>query len=347
MPVIDLSALDGEATAAEARRLAVAHAARPFDLAAGPVLRSALVRIDRAMHRWLVAMHHIVSDGWSMEIFHREIGARYAARTRTGAGAGPGDLPELPVQYPDFAAWQRRRLQGETLERLLGYWREHLAGAPATLDLPLDRPRPPVQRFRGAEVTATLPAEPAAALDRLAREAGASPFMTRLAGFAALLARYSHAGDVVVGAPVAGRTRSEVQPLIGFFVNTLPLRLSLPPDAGFRDLLTAARRATLGGHAHQELPFEKLVEELQPERHLSHSPLFQVLLGVQEAALAAPELAGADTGVVPVERHEARFDLELSVTPVSSGSERGLALRLRYDRDLFERATARRMADHL
>jgi amino acid adenylation domain-containing protein len=346
LPVIDLSGLPEEAARAEAGRLAGDHARLPFDLAAGPVLRSALVRLGAGEHRWLVAVHHIASDGWSMGVFHREVAALYRALVR-GAGAAAGGLPELPalsIQYPDFAAWQRERLRGPALEAQLGFWRRRLAGAPALLELPTDRPRPPLQRFRGAQVEAELPADLAGALDRLARRSGATRFMVFLAAFAALLARWSRQEDVVVGTPVAGRVRSELEPLIGFFVNTLPLRLELPPGAPFRELLARARAATLHGHAHQELPFEKLVEEVQPERNLSHSPLFQVLLTVQEDADAAPALEGVETSVVPLERRESRFDLELAVGEGASG---GLGVRLRYDLDLFEPETARRMAGQL
>ncbi|HSL82596.1 MAG TPA: amino acid adenylation domain-containing protein, partial [Thermoanaerobaculia bacterium] len=236
------------------------------------------------------------------------------------------------------------RLRGPALEAQLGFWRRRLAGAPALLELPTDRPRPPVQRFRGTQVEAELPAELAGALDRLARRSGATRFMVLLAAFAALLARWSRQEDVVVGTPVAGRVRSELEPLIGFFVNTLPLRLELPPGAPFRELLGRARAATLDGHAHQDLPFEKLVEEVQPERNLSHSPLFQVLLTVQEDADGAPDLEGAETSVVPLERRESRFDLELAV---GEGAAGGLGVRLRYDLDLFDRETARRMAGQL
>ncbi|HEX6199483.1 MAG TPA: amino acid adenylation domain-containing protein, partial [Thermoanaerobaculia bacterium] len=346
LPVIDLAGLPEEAARAEAGGLAGDHARLPFDLAAGPVLRSALVRLAPGDHRWLLAVHHIASDGWSMGVFHREVATLYRAFAR-GAGAAAAGLPELPalsIQYPDFAAWQRERLRGPALEAQLGFWRRRLAGAPALLELPTDRPRPPLQRFRGAQVEAELPPELAGALDRLARRSGATRFMVLLAAFAALLARWSRQEDVVVGTPVAGRVRSELEPLIGFFVNTLPLRLELPPGASFRELLARARAATLDGHAHQELPFEKLVEEVQPERNLSHSPLFQVLLTVQEDADAAPALLGAETSVVPLERRESRFDLELAV---GEGAAGGLVARLRYDLDLFEGETARRMAGQL
>jgi len=343
LPVLDLSGLPEEPARAAARRLAADHARRPFDLAAGPVLRSALVRLAPGEHRWLLAVHHIASDGWSMGVFHREVGALYRALAQGGDAAAAG-LPALPVQYPDFAAWQRERHQGPALESQLGHWRGRLAGAPALLELPTDRPRPPVQRHRGAQVEADLPAGLAADLDRLARRSGATRFMVLLAAFAALLARWSRQEDVVVGTPVAGRVRSELEPLIGFFVNTLPLRLELPPGAPFRELLARARAATLDGHAHQELPFEKLVEAVQPERNLSHSPLFQVLLTVQEDADGAPALEGLETSVVPLERRESRFDLELAV---GEGAAEGLLARLRYDLDLFDSETARRMAGQL
>ena len=288
LPLADLSALPADLREAEAKRLALEDAARPFDLEAGPLLRAALLRLETAVHALLLNMHHIVSDGWSMGVLVREITALYGAVIAGVAGVAgvsgtASPLPGLPVQYADFAVWQRGWLQGEVLDRQIAYWRERLAGAPVSLDLPADRPRPVVPTSRGRRLRAGFGPGLSRGLRELARRHEASLYMALLAGFQALLGRLSRQEDLSVGSPVANRQRPEVEPLIGFFVNSLVMRGDLAGDPPLRELLARTRKSTLEAFAHQDLPFERLVEELQPERHLSLTPLFQVVLAVQNA----------------------------------------------------------------
>jgi amino acid adenylation domain-containing protein len=348
IPVSDLSDLDPERADAEARRLAEAEAILPFDVPRGPHLRARLVRlpsISPAMSpgkdRWLalLTMHHIVSDGWSMGVLVRELGAFY----RAFAGGGVPALPELPVQYPDFADWQRRTLQGEALEEHIRWWRERLAGAPPTFDLPADHPRPPVQGHRGAALRDLLPAETAAAVNALAQKRGATPFMVLLAAFALHLARHAGQDDVVVGSPVANRNRLDTEGLLGFFVNTLVLRVDAggQPERTFLDLLDEVKGTTLGAYAHQDLPFERLVEELKPERDLSRSPLFQITFALQNAPVGDLELPGLTLAPLPLSPSAAVVDLSVDATETPEG----IATDWRYDIDLFEPLTVRRLMD--
>jgi amino acid adenylation domain-containing protein len=342
LPVIDLGGLRGEARAGEAERLAREEAARPFDLARGPLLRCTLLRTGSpgdAEHRLLITLHHIVGDGWSVAVLVRELGELY----RAGTLGETARLPDLPVQYADFAFWQRQWLAGDELARQTAYWRDRLAGAPAALDLPADRPRPPVQSHDGAQVAIVLPADLRGRLAALARRREATPFMVLLAAWNALLLRTTGQDDLVVGTPVAGRTRRETEDLIGFFVNTLPLRADLSGDPGFTAALAHVRQGVLAAFAHQDLPFEKLVEALAPERDRSRSPIFQVMLAFQAspfAALALPGLAAEPfASPLPV----AKFDLTLTLEE-SNGL---LAGGLEYCRDLFDRATVERLAGRL
>ncbi|MET0399016.1 MAG: amino acid adenylation domain-containing protein, partial [Longimicrobiaceae bacterium] len=315
------------------------EAARPFDLAAGPLFRAALLRLGAGDHVLLLSMHHIVSDGWSMGVFFRELAALYEAY-REGRES---PLPELPVQYADYAVWQREQLAGETLERQLAYWRERLAGAPELLELPVDRPRPAVQTYRGATVPMEFSRELLERLRALERTEGATLFMVLLSAFQVLLSRYSGSEDVVVGSPIAGRTRREVEGLIGFFVNTLVLRTDLSGDPSFRELLGRVREATLGAYEHQDMPFERLVGELSPERSLSHSPLFQVSFTLGDSQDAGGGLAGLSVREVGGELGIAKFDLSLGL----AATARGLRGELNYSTDLFEPDTIRRMVRHL
>src|SRR6185369_9609422 len=255
LPVVDLNGLPETVLRAEVGRLAAADALRPFDLARGPLLRVSLLRLSAEEHAVLFAMHHIVSDGWSMGVLVREVSVLY----RAFAENSPSPLPELEIQYADFAHWQRGWLQGETLGGRLGYWRHALAGAPPRLDLPTDRLRPAVQTPRGAALSFAVPAALSAVLKGLSRREGATPFMTLLAAFQTLLARTSGRLDVSVGTPIAGRNHVEIEPLIGFFVNTLVVRTQLTGQPDFRTLLERVRETTLEAYAHQDLPFEKLV----------------------------------------------------------------------------------------
>ncbi|WP_338270579.1 condensation domain-containing protein, partial [Corallococcus caeni] len=252
LDVRDLEHLAPDAREAEARRLAGAEALRPFDLAKGPLLRASLLRLAEHHHVLLVTMHHIVSDGWSMGILVRELGALYRAFS---AGLG-SPLTALPLQYADYALWQRNWLQGEALERQRSWWRQHLAGAPRALELPTDFPRPVVQSFSGASVPFLLPLELSQALQTLAQRHGATLFMALLASTQALLSRHSGQDDVVVGSPIAGRRFAELEGLIGFFINTLALRSRLDDGPTFVELLGRVREATLGAYAHQDIPFE-------------------------------------------------------------------------------------------
>ncbi|HEY0782317.1 MAG TPA: condensation domain-containing protein, partial [Thermoanaerobaculia bacterium] len=284
LPVVDLGALAAAARGTEAVRLAQADASRPFDLARGPLLRASLVRL--ADESWIALwnLHHIVGDGWSLGVLVDELAALYTAFSQGGASPRPAEsagLAELPIQYADFAIWQREWLKDEVLEAQISYWKEELKGAPTLLALPGDRPRPPVQSFRGASEPVRLPVELTGALKRLGQQQGGTLFMTLLSGFSALLSRLSYQPDVLVGTAVANRTRLETEGLVGFFVNTLVLRGRLAESPSFGELLGRMRRVSLGAYAHQDLPFEKLVEELEVPRSLSHGPLCQVMFVLQ------------------------------------------------------------------
>ncbi|RKH61617.1 non-ribosomal peptide synthetase, partial [Corallococcus llansteffanensis] len=334
----DLSPL-GDAALAEARGLASAEALRPFDLARGPLLRARLLKLGAAEHVLLVTMHHIVSDGWSLGVLVRELVAFYEAR----ASGRPPRVRPLPVQYVDHALWQREWLRDDVLQAQLAYWKQQLSGAPALLELPTDRPRPAVQSQRGASLPLRLPVALSDALTAFCQREGVTPFMALLAVFQVLLARYSGQDDISVGSPIAGRTRQETEDLIGFFVNTLVLRSRLEPGVSFRSLLAQVRATTLAAYEHQHLPFEKLVEELQPQRSLSHSPLFQVMFVLQNTPEAALELPGLS--FTPLERdfETTKSDLTLTLTPTPAGLQGALTYRA----DLFEPATVARLAEHL
>ncbi|MCP4656185.1 MAG: AMP-binding protein, partial [bacterium] len=341
LPVVDLRRSSPDAARAEAERLIRGAARRPFDLAHPPLLRTLLVRLERDQHLLLLSMHHIVSDGWSDGILIRELGRFYQA-FRAGQ---PSPLPALPVQYADFAHWQRRWLRGPELDKLLAYWKEQLAGPPSVLELPTDRPRPAVQHLRGARFPVRLQADLTSGLKKIGRDRETTLFMTLLGALQLLLGRYTGQRDFCVGSPVANRRRSEIEGLIGFFVNTLVLRADLRRDhrnPGFLALLDQVRRVTLGAYAHQELPFGVLVEELSPERDLSHSPLVQVLFALQNAPGEALELPGLTLHLQEIDDGTAKFDLSLYLTE----RDEGLSGFLEYDVDLFDRTTAARLIEH-
>jgi amino acid adenylation domain-containing protein len=335
LPVVDLRHLGRAERQAEAARLATAEARQPFDLATGPLLRARLVRLGRDDHVLLLAVHHIVSDDWSMGVLWKELAACYAAF----AAGRPSPLPELPIQYLDFALWQRDWLQGEVLQRQVDYWSRQLADLPA-LQLPTDHPRPAVSGFRGAFLPVRLPPRLSAALRALSQREGATLFMTLLAAFQALLARYTGQRDIAVGSPIANRTRAELEGLIGFFVNTLVLRTSLEGDPTFRELLARVRAMALEAYAHQDLPFEKLVEELQPERDLSRNPLYQVVFQLFTPPTATQP--GASLPMLEVKRGTAIFDLAFTLTDSAGGLSGGIE----YSTELFEPATVERLAAH-
>ncbi|HEX6749437.1 MAG TPA: amino acid adenylation domain-containing protein [Longimicrobium sp.] len=341
LEVDDISALAADEREAEIGRRAAAERQTPFDLEAGPLFRARLVRAGEGDHLLQMAFHHAITDGWSTGIFLRELTTLYAAIAR----GEPSPLAEPPVRYADFAAWQREWLRGERLEAQVAWWRRHLAGAPAVITLPTDRPRPPAQSHRGARIDFSIPAPLAEGLRAVALEQRATPFMALLASFTLLLSRWSGQDDVVVGTPVAGRTRREVEGVIGLFVNTLPIRTELAGDPTFRALLARVREATLGAYAHQDLPFERLVEELAPERSLSHAPVFQVMLTLQNLPEGPGEgFAELDARGVDGGQGTAKADLSLMLGEMPDG---GIAGSLEYATDLFDEATAHRLADHL
>jgi amino acid adenylation domain-containing protein len=337
LPVRDLSELLPSERDALVHQLALEEARRPFDLVRGPLLRAGLLRLAGADHIALLTMHHIVSDGWSMEILVREVMELYQAFK---AGIAP-NLSPLPIQYADYALWQRQWLQGEVLEKQLSYWREQLADIPM-LNLPTDRVRPVVQRFQGAQESRALAKDLSESLAALSRREGLTLFMLLLAAFKVLLYRYTRQEDVVVGTPVAGRNRLETEGLIGFFINTLVLRANLGADPTFREVLNRVRETVLAADEHQDIPFEKLVEELQPERDLSRQPLFQVVFVLQNALRQTLELPGLTLALQDVGGETAKFDLTL----VIQDTEQGLIAIIEYNTDLFDKGTASRMLAH-
>ncbi|HEV7515064.1 MAG TPA: amino acid adenylation domain-containing protein, partial [Thermoanaerobaculia bacterium] len=346
LPVVDLRRLGGESRTQEADRIALAEARTPFDLTRGPLLRALLLRTGEQEHVLVLTLHHIVSDGWSITVFSRELSALYRAFTTDAAGTAgrPSPLPELPLQYADFAVWQREWLTGSVLAAQLAYWQAQLAGAPPVHELQGDRPRPAVQSYRGALLPLALPRPLAQALRDLGRRSGSTLFMTLLAAYKALLLRYTGSEDLVVGAPIANRTYREIEDLIGFFVNALVLRTPVRGAMTFRELLGRVREVSLAAYAHQDLPFEKLVLELDPERDLSRNPLFQLAFALQNATARDVELSPGLT----LERREidwgtTRFDLTLFLWETGQG----IAGLLDYSTDLFDAATIARLAGHV
>ncbi len=338
LSVVDLQALPVVAQSVEVQRLALEEAQSPFDLRNGPLLRVTLLRLVAEEHVLLVTMHHIVSDGWSMGIFIREFATLYEAFSMGGASP----LPQLPIQYADFAHWQRQWLSGEVLENHLTYWKQQLTGAPPLLELPTDRTRPPMPTYWGTHYSFVLPKTLTERLNGLSQREGGTLFMTLLAAFVTLLSRYSDQEDIVVGSPIANRNRREIESLIGFFVNTLVLRTNLKGNPSFLELLQRVRQVALDAYAHQNLPFEQLVDALQPERNLSHSPLFQVMFVLQNAPMGKLELPGLTLTPMAMEIVTAKFDLTLSMTE----TDQGLRGTLEYNSDLFDRTTMTKMAKH-
>ncbi|MBZ4423368.1 condensation domain-containing protein, partial [Myxococcus sp. RHSTA-1-4] len=340
LDVVDLTGLPEAQRMDEARRLASEHALRPFNLATGPLLRVSLLRLAEHQHALLLTVHHIISDGWSNGVVVREVVALYEA-LRQGQ---PSPLPPLPVQYADYAVWQRQWLQGEALETQLGWWKEQLAGAPPHLELPTDFIRPPELSHRGATVPVSLPRELSQSLKALAQREGATPFMLLLAAYQLLLSRYSGQEDIVVGSPIAGRRFSELESLIGFFINTLVLRARPEGQLSFLGLLRQVRETTLGAYAHQDVPFEKLVEELQPVRDLSRSPLFQAFFTLQNTPTQDVRLPSLSLRPLDVQGGEvAKFELNLTLSETPGG----FLGQLQFSPDLFTEATAARMVRHL
>jgi amino acid adenylation domain-containing protein len=338
LPIVNLRALAEVERENEVQRLVVEEARRPFDLASGPLLRAKVLQLADDEQVGLLTMHHIVSDGWSAGILIREMAALYLAY----CAGSPSPLPELPIQYADFAHWQREWLQGAVLQRQLDYWKEQLDGAPPLLELPEDHPRPAVQTFRGGHQSLLLPKAIGGALKALSRDEAATLFMTLLAAFKVLLHCYTRHDDLVVGTPVANRNRLEIEGLIGFFVNALVLRTDLSGNPTFRELVRRVRKVCVGAYAHQDLPFERLVEELHIERDLSRNPLFQVMFVLQNSPVHAVELPGLSLNPVIADGGTTHFDLTLHIVD----TEQGLVATAAYNTDLFDADTISRMLAH-
>ena len=335
----DLQALPAAERLAEAVRQATASVQRPFQLSDGPLLRARLFTLGPQDHVVLLAMHHIISDGWSLGVLLQELASLYTARVK-GQSL---ELSPLPIQYADFAAWQRQWLQGDVLARELQFWKQRLAGAPGVLELPADHPRPAVQRFSGARHVFHLPAVLAASLKALGHKEGATLYMVVLAAFQTLLHRYTGQTDLLIGSPIAHRTRGETTGTLGPFANTLLLRGDLSGNPSVRELLRRVREHCLTAFEHQDMPFERLVEELKPQRDLGRNPLFQVMLVLQNTPPAALTLGDATTRVLPLELPAAMLDLSLELVEQPDG----LAASLEYNTDLFDAASVARTAGHL
>ncbi|HEU0076492.1 MAG TPA: condensation domain-containing protein, partial [Longimicrobiaceae bacterium] len=341
VPGVDLRGLGGELRLRELARLRLAEGLRPFDLERGPVLRATLVLLAADDSALLFQTHHIVSDEWSVGVMMREVSALYEAFAR----GAPSPLPEPEIQFADYALWQHELLSGSVLEEQLAFWREKLKDAPPVLELPVDRPRRPVPGPEGRIVGFGLPPEVARGVRALARAEGATLFMTLLAGFQALLARWSGAEDVSVGTPIAGRTRREAEGLIGYLANTLVVRADLSDDPTGRVLLARVREAVLEAHAHQDVPFERLVEELAPERSLSHSPLFQVMFSLETYRSQDASLGPLEAEMMDVGGGVAKFDLTAIMTDLGEEITGRLAGRAElFDADTLARLRGRFVA---
>ncbi|MCG6136137.1 MAG: condensation domain-containing protein, partial [Nostoc sp. LLA-1] len=338
LPIVDLQTLSPEIQEQEVRKLAAQEAQQPFNLEQGPLLRVTILRLSLEEHVVLFTTHHIISDGWSTRVLVQEIATLYA----TFANNQPSPLLELPIQYADFAVWQRQYLTADVIETQISYWRNHLGNAPPLLDLPSDYHRPDSLTYKGNTQSFLLPESLAKTLKNLSQQEGVTLFMTLLTAFKVLLHRYSHQDDIVVGTPIANRNRAEIELLIGFFVNTLVLRTNLGGNPSFRQLLKRVREVTLGAYAHQDLPFEQLVEELQPERHLNRNPLFDVMFVLQNAPAQELKLPGLILSPLSQENQTAILDLTLSMTE----TEQGLLGEMEYSTDLFDSKTIERMVGH-
>lgn len=341
LPVIDLSRHPEAHREAEAQRLLQNEARLPFDLSQGPLIKALLVRLSEQEHILLVTTHHIVTDGWSVGIFQRELSELY----QMFAAGKPAQLPELPIQYSDYSDWQRRWLAGELYESQLSYWKKQFATMPQVLELPTDHPRPNVQAyraFRGAHHTICLPRQLTTALKTLSQNQGVTLFMTLLAAYEVLLHRYTGEEDIVIGTPIAGRQMPETDGLIGLFINTLPIRTNLAGDPTFCQVLGRAKQSALGAYAHQDLPFERLVKELQPQRTLANNPLFQVMFVLQSEDIQPLQLPGLITEHFRVGNIMANFDLTLDI--VERDGE--LVCLFESNADLFEGQTIERLLGH-
>jgi amino acid adenylation domain-containing protein len=334
----DISHLSDDEQDSQSKRLATDEAQKPFDLEKGPLVRVQLIKLQDTDHVVMFTMHHIISDGWSIGVLIEEIAALYNAFNNDQ----DSPLPDLPVQYVDFSAWQRQWLQGEILEKQISFWKDQLGVNPPVLELPTDFPRPSIQTFNGNTLSMTFPEDLSQRLKEYSQKQGVTLFMTLLAAFQSLLHRYSGQDDILTGSPIANRTHSETERLIGFFVNTLVLKSNFSDNPDFRTLLKRVRETTLGAYAHQDLPFEQLVEALQPDRDMSHSPLFQAAFILQNVPIGALELPGLTMSPVEAERGTAKYDLTLTTAETAHGIE----CHLEYNTDLFEAETIERMHQH-
>lgn len=334
LPVVDLQGL----LETEVQLLITKSVRQAFNLEKDPLLRVTLLRLEPESHLLILTMHHIIMDGWSMGIFLKELESLYQAFT---AGE-PSPLPELTIQYADFAVWQRQWLTGEVLEKQLNYWKQQLADAPPLLELPTDYPRPPVQTFCGATREFQLEEHLTKQLVTLSQKSDVTLFMTLLAAFAILLHRYSSVDDICIGSPFANRNRPEVEPLIGLFVNSLVLRTQIAENPSFSEFLLHVRSVVLDAHAHQDVPFEQVVEALQPERSTSYNPLFQVIFDIRNISRDTVELPGIKLTPRRLESGTAQFDLSLSIEK----TQKGLIGSWEYNSDLFKPDTIARMTGH-
>ena len=334
LKVADLSEIEADSRETECHRILVDEAEKPFRLGLESLFRPVLVKLGPDAHVLALTMHHAITDGWSLGVFCRELATLYAA---FHAGR-PSPLAELTAQYSDFVRWQREWLTGDQLADQLAYWRAQLRAMPEVLVLPTDRPRPPMQSFRGSLEVADLPTDLMDALRHLSREAGVTLFMTVLAAFQVLLHLYTGQTDIAVGSPIANRRRSEFEELIGYFVNNLVLRTDLSGNPTFRELLGRVREVALGAYGHQDLPFERIVEELRPQRTLAYSPIFQVMLMYRQDIQDVPALSDLGVTRIRVPRGTSKFDLTITL----AREEDSMKVAAEYDVELFGAAAIRR-----
>jgi amino acid adenylation domain-containing protein len=340
IPILNLSDLPESEREREALRIASEEGKKPFDLTRGPLLRTALLQLSRDQYLLVLAMHHIITDGWSISILFRELAHCYEAYT---SGREP-DLPELPVHYAEYAEWQREYITGEVLAKQVKYWKGKLAGAPTILDLPTDHPRPTTHSWHGATEELIFDGQVRAALKEFAQNEGATPFMVSMAAFQALLWRYTSQDSILVGSPTAARGQIEIENLVGFFVNTLVFRADFTPHMTFRDLVRQVRACALEAYTHQDVPFEKLVEELLPQRSMNTSPLFQVMFTFQNIPKQVFEISGLKMKELEFETGIAKFDL--AVEAFEDDDDGGFHCRFEYNTDLFEKQTILRELSH-
>ena len=336
--LVDLTGLSGNVRVSETKRLAIEEAHWPFKLSSGPMFRTTLLQLDQDENALLLTMHHVIADGWSVGILMRELSVLY----RAFVSGNPSPLPELPIQYVDYALWQKQWLSGEVLNEQLEYWRTILEDAPSGLQIPTGLPRRAVQRFRGATQSVWVPYSLSDALRRVSLAEGVTVFMALLVVFKTVLYRYSGQEDIVVGTGIANRNQPEIEGLIGFFVNMLAIRSNFSGKPSFRTMLRRVQEVTLGAYAHQDLPFERIVQELQPIRDLSRTPIFQIAFFLQNAPMTGPDLPGLALTPLALERKSTHFDLTMYVME----TEAGLLVSLEYDTDLLDASTIGQFLHH-